>query len=240
MRRHLRPILILLAGAGLSVAAYGSGFAGAQGDTARRGTDPLASDEVAAAVTAADVPEASAEPESAGPRALGANGLPERLVLLVERHLEDKDADPDLRRADVYEYSYPADTLTVSVVDLASGRVDETESIQGTQLPLIEVESQRAIDLLLGDQTFAERLAIEYQRVMGRPLGDPAEDLDVQPIVFKADAVPTVASGQAAECGLHRCAQFLIQTTDHALINLFPLVDLSAGVVLTADGVRVP
>jgi len=229
--------MVFLAGAGLAVAAYGSGFAGAQGDTARRGTDPLTPDEVSAAVTAADLPQASAEPESVAPDVLGPNGLPERLVLLVERHLEDKGADPGLRRADLYEYSYPDDTLTVSVVDLADGRVDETETVQGTQLPLVEVEAQRALELLLADPTFSERLAVEYQRVMGRPLGDPTEDLDVQPIVFKADAVPTVATGRAAECGLHRCAQFLIQTADHALINLFPLVDLSVGAVLTPDGV---
>lgn len=229
--------MVFLAGAGLAVAAYGSGFAGAQGDTAPRGTDPLTPDEVTAAVTAANLPQASAEPESVGPDVVGPNGLPERLVLLVERHLEDKGADPGLRRADLYEYSYPDDTLTVSVVDLADGRVDETETVQGTQLPLVEVEARRALELLSADPTFSERLAAEYQRVMGRPLGDPTEDLDVQPIVFKADAVPTVATGRAAECGLHRCAQFLIQTADHALINLFPLVDLSVGAVLTADGV---
>lgn len=237
MRRRAGWITAGLGVAALAVAAYSSGFAGAQGDASRRGTDPLSPEEAVAAVTAADIPPASAEPEAAGPEALGANGLPERLVLLVERHLEDKGADLDLRRADVYEYSYPDDTLTVSVVDLADGRVDRTDSVQGTQLPLVEVESQRALELLLADPAFAERLAAEYQRVMGRPLGDPEADLDVQPIVFKADAVPTVATGRAAECGVHRCAQFLIQTTDHALINLFPLVDLSAGVVLTADGV---
>lgn len=158
-------------------------------------------------------------------------------MLLVERHVEDKGADGQLRRADVYEYSYVDDTLRVSVVDLADGSVDDATSSQGDQLPLVDIEAQRAVDLLLADPEFSTRLAAEYQRVMGMPLDDPATDLDVQPIVFKADAVPTVATGRAAQCGVHRCAQFLIQSTDHALINLFPLVDLSAGAVLTADGV---
>lgn len=230
-------LVVGLAGAALAVAAYGSGFAGAQDEAGRLGTDPLSAEEVAAAVEGAGVPATAAQPESAGPQALGANGLPERLVLLVERHLEDEGADEDLRRADVYEYSYPDDTLTVSVVDLADGSVDETTSGQGDQLPLVDVEAQRAEALLLADPLFAERLAAEYERVMGAPLGDPVTDLDLQPIVFKADAVPTVATGRAAQCGVRRCAQFLIQTTDHALINLFPLVDLSGGVVLTTDGV---
>ena len=237
MRPRARWIAAGLIAAALAVAAYGSGFAGAQGEAGRHGTDPLSTEEVAAAVEGAGVPSTAARPESAGPEALGANGLPERLVLLVERHEEDQGADEGLRRADVYEYSYPDDTLTVSVVDLADGSVDGTTSGQGDQLPLIDVEAQRAVQLLLADPAFTERLTSEYQRVMGEPLDDPATDLDVQPIVFKADAVPTVATGRAALCGVHRCAQFLIQTTDHALINLFPLVDLSAGAVLTADGV---
>lgn len=237
MRSPARWIAVALVGAALLALSYGSGFAGAQGEGARYGTDPLTPAEAAAAVEDAGVPESAVQPESAGPEALGHNGLPERLVLLVERHLEDKGADVGLRRADVYAYSYADDTLTVSVVDLADGGVDATTSVNGDQLPLIEVEEQRAVELLLADPVFAERLAEEYQRVMGEPLSDAAQDLDVQPIVFKADAVPTVATGRAAQCGVHRCAQFLIQSTDHALINLFPLVDLSAGEVLAADGV---
>lgn len=219
----------------VGVAAIGSTFAGAQGDDTRRGSDPLSADEVSTAIGDLGAPDSTAAPADA--ESLGANGLPERLVLLVERHLEAKDADPALRRADVYEYSYTDDTLTRSVVDLADDTVDEETSGQGTQLPLIEVEEQRSLELLFADDTFSARLDEEFQAAMGRPLGDPDRELDVQPIVFRADAVPTVAQGAAAECGIHRCAQFLLQSTDHVLINLFPLVDLSAGVVLTADGV---
>lgn len=222
----------VLAGA---IAAIGATFAGAQGDDTRRGSDPLSADEVSAAIDQSGAPASAAAPSDA--ESLGANGLPERLVLLVERHLEAKDADPALRRADVYEYSYADDTLTRSVVDLADGAVDERTSGQGTQLPLVEVEEQRALELLFADDEFSARLAEEFQAATGRPLGDPDRDLDAQPIVFLAGAVPTVAQGAAAECGIHRCSQFLLQSTDHVLINLFPLVDLSAGVVLTADGV---
>ena len=220
----------------LGVAAAGSTFAGAQGDDTRRGTDPLSVDEVQAAVTDSGVPPESAAPGSAGPESLGANGLPDRLVLLVERHVEAKGTD-DLRRADVHEYSYEDDTLTTSVVDLADGSVVDRERVQGEQLPLVDVEARRALDLLFADPAFRARLDAEYLRATGAALADPAADLIVEPIVFLAEAVPTVAQGEAAECGVHRCAQFLIQTTGHVLINLFPLVDLSDGVVLTADGV---
>lgn len=215
---------------GLGLAAVGSTLAGAQGDVTRRGTDPLSNDEVEAAIADSGAP-AEGEAES-----LGANGLPERVVLLVERHIEDKDADPDLRRADVYEYDYATDTMTSSVVDLADGTVDDEVTGQGDQLPLVEVERQRALELLFADQEFATRLAEEFQEATGRALGDPDADLDVQPIVFRADSVPTVVSSAAADCGVERCAQFLIRTTDNVLINLLPLVNLSDATVVNVEG----
>ena len=216
--------------AALGLAAVGSTLAGAQGDVTRRGTDPLSNDEVEAAIT-----DSGAPPEGAA-ESLGANGLPERLVLLVERHIEDKDAEADLRRADVYEYDYDTDTLTISVVNLADGTVDEEVSGQGDQLPLAEVERQRALELLFADGEFASRLAEEFQAATGRALGDPDADLDIQPIVFRADSVPTAASSAAADCGVARCAQFMIQTADHVLINLLPLVNLSDAVVVSVEG----
>lgn len=218
----------------LGLAVVGSTLAGAQGDDTRRGTDPLDTDEIQAAID-----DSGAPPEGAA-ESLGTNGLPERLVLLVERHIEDKDADASLRRADVYEYDYDADTLTRSVVDLSDGNVDEVASDQGTQLPLVEVEEQRALELLFADEAFAAALADEFQAATGRALGDPDANLDVQPIVFRADALPSVAQGAAGDCGIARCAQFLIQTTDHVLINLLPLVNLSGAEVLSIDGVPGP
>lgn len=214
----------------VGLAVVGSTLAGAQGDDTRRGTDPLSTDEVDGAIA-----DSGAPPEG-GAESLGANGLPERLVLLVERHIEDKDADGDLRRADVYEYDYADDTLTTTLVDLADGAVDDVISSQGDQLPLVEVERQRALELLFADEAFAARLAEEFQLATGRALGDPDVDLDVQPIVFRADSVPTPASSAAADCGIERCSQFLIQTADHVLINLLPLVNLSDAVVVSVEG----
>ena len=74
----------------------------------------------------------------------------------------------------------------------------------------------------------------------GSAAPDPRAALDAQPIVFRADAVPAVAGGAATACGIHRCAQFLLQTTDHLLVDLFPVVDLSTGVVLSADATEQP
>lgn len=218
--------------------ALGSVGAGAQRDDVRRGTDPLSVDEISAATEEATSEQMGpSEPESRGSDSLGPNGLPEQIVLMVERHEERKSEDPgDLRRADVYEYSYTDDTLTLSVVDLADGSVDATNTTQGTQLPLVPVETERARELLFADPGFLEELASEYSDATGRTLGDPSRDLDIQPIVFRADAIPTMVQGSALECGIARCAQFLIQSTDHVLIDIFPLVNLSDGALIATDG----
>lgn len=227
-----RRSLLVAAGVAAALAVASATFAGAQDDTTRRGTDPLSDAEVQAA--------RSAVPDASGSESQGTNGLPDRVVLLVERHLEDKGAADDRRRADVYEYDYTTDTLTVSVVDLDDGSVERSEPVQGTQLPLVEAEAQRALDLLFADGDFTARLTAELAALTGSAAPDPRAALDAQPIVFRADAVPAVAGGAATACGIHRCAQFLLQTTDHLLVDLFPVVDLSTGVILSADATEQP
>lgn len=239
-RTRIRWMIGAVVGA-VTLAALGSALAGAQGDDSPRGTDPLSAEELEAAVDAAGSPVPAAvdpPPGQAAAESAGANGLPDRVVLLVERHEEPKgDETAGLRRADVWEYSYADDTLHRSVVDLSDGSVDDTTSGQGTQLPLVAVETDRAVELLFADAAFADLLAAEFENATGRVLRDPSNDLDVEPIVFRADAMPTVAQGAATACGIQRCAQFLIQTADHVLINVFPLVNLSEGVVIDTDGV---
>lgn len=210
----------MLAGvAGL--AALGVTFAGAQSGDERHGFDPLSADEEQAALAAAT---AGGGAESTAP------GGGDDVVLLVERHDEAKSVDPESRRrADVYVYSYDDDTTIHSVVDLETGAVDQTQRFRDQQLPLVASEQQTAIDLALEDAAFRRLLDREYQRASGRALTDPATELVVQPIVFLADAMPDVATGPAAACGRHRCAQLMIQTSDHVLVNLLPIVDLSEG-----------
>ena len=174
-------------------------------------------------------PEGDADDDAAAPE--------DEVVLLVERHIEEKaDEDSGARRADVYTYSYADDTLTRTVVDLTSGAVDDTRTTEGAQLPLVDAEADRALDLALADARFVDQLEAEYQEATGRALGDPAEDLSIDAIVFRADAMPTAATGAAAPCGVHRCAQLMISTTDDVLVDVLPIVDLSADRLVARNG----
>lgn len=221
-RRAWLGVALVVAG----IAALGVTIAGAQTDDTARGTDPLSIDETE---TALGLARGSNPGEALG---LGEDDL----VLLVERHEENKDVEEDgLRRADVYVYSYDDDVLTLSIVDVATGEVDRSRVVPNTQLPLIPEESQRAMDLALGDAATRQALATAYRQSTGRDLADPATDLEVQPIIFRADANPAT-QGAATVCGRHRCAQLLVESTDDLLVDLLPIVDLSTGRVVSRTG----
>ncbi len=211
----------------VGLVALGVTIAGAQTDDERTGTDPLGPTEEQAAL---DLAVGSGSTEAGG---LGDDDV----VLLVERHEEAKaDEDDGLRRADVYVYSYDDDVLTWTVVDTATGEVDQSQVVPDTQLPLIQEEADRALEIAMDDPEFAQLLATRYRQATGRDLADPATDLDIQPIVFRSDANPRAAAAGAGACGEHRCAQLMIQSTDDLLVNLLPVVDLSSSQVLTETG----
>ncbi len=222
-RRAWLAVGLVVAG----LAALGVTIAGAQTDDAVRGTDPLSADETE---TVLGLARGSNPGEALG---LGDDDL----VLLIERHEENKDVEEDgLRRADVYVYSYDDDVLTLSVVDVATGTVARTAVLRDTQLPLVPEEGDRALALALADDGFPPLLATAFRQATGRDLTDPSAELLVQPIVFRGDSVP--GSGPAAAvCGRHRCAQLLIRTTDDLLVEVMPVVDLSSERVISNTGV---
>lgn len=215
---------------GLAVAVLGGlgvTIAGAQSDDTPRGTDPLSAAERDVAVGLA---RGSDPGEASG---LGDDDV----VLLVERHEEDKAVeDEGRRRADVYVYSYDDDVLTLTIVDTATGEVDSTEVVSGTQLPLVDQEGEEAIALALDDARFSQLLATRYRQATGRDLTDVATEVVVDPIVFQADANPAAASRAARDCGRHRCAQLMLRSSDDLLIDLLPIVDLSSGRIVSRTG----
>jgi hypothetical protein len=216
----------VIALAAVAVIAAGFTIAGAQTSDERRGTDPLSPDEEAAALEAVEAADTGGGAEAAGGE----------VVVGVELHDESKSASPDRRRADVAVYDYADDSLTTSVVNLVTGEVDRVETVRNTQLPLAEEERARAFEIAREHEGFASRLASEFHTATGEALTDPEAQLIVDPIIFLASSMPTRATGAAAACGEHRCAQLMIRTPDGILIDLLPIVDLSDGVLIAEDG----
>jgi len=208
------------------IAALGVTIADAQSDDTPQGTDPLTETEVQAALAEA---QGSGQPESGG---LGDDDV----VLRIERHEEEKAVEDSApRRADVFVYSYDDDVLTWTLVNVDTGAVDDSAVVPDTQLPLVEEERDRALQLAMDDPAFADRLATAFRQATGRDLEDVATDVQVDPIIFRADA-NAATSGAARQCGAHRCAQLMLQSTDDFLIDLLPVVDLSAGRLVSQTG----
>lgn len=194
------------------------------------GYDPLTAQEVDAVVAAA----LQAEGEEALHAA--ASGVQE--VLLVERHEAPKAAYTSgswPRRGDVYLYDYATDTLIFTTVDVQSGVVVTTERVQGVQLPLAQREAERALALVQADGPLWMTLAARYQAITGEPLTH-IDQLQRKVSVFHADVMPDRLNAAAQRCGLHRCAQVLLFTTDKTLLALTPIVDLSRGEVVQVLG----
>ena len=185
------------------------------------GTDPLSLPETVRAITANDgLPETVLPSEGSGVE-----------LLSVERRVDKSAEQAGARRADVYTYDYRVDRLYHSVVDLASGRVIETESAQDVQIALSEAEQGRAIRLALDDPTTRSVLDAAYRRATGAALTDPATQLRTFALVFRADANPGKNLGPASVCGRQRCAQLLMSTPDDVLVEAAPVVNLSVGTV---------
>jgi hypothetical protein len=221
-RRSAAAVVLGFAG----LAALGWTIADAQTDDAPRGTDPLTEAEVQAALAEA---QGSGQAEGSG---LGQDDV----VLRIERHEEDKAVEDSApRRADVFIYSYDDDILTWQLVNVETGNVDDAEVVPDTQLPLVAEERDRVVEIAMANPAFEQRLATAFRQATGRDLGDVSTDVIVDPIVFRADS-NAETTGAARQCGRHRCAQLMLRSSDDFLINLLPVIDLSAGRVASQTG----
>lgn len=151
-------------------------------------------------------------------------------VLVVERHQEDKAvyaAGGWPRRADALVYDYAQDHLVQAVVSLDSGQVDEAIAADRVQPPLTPEEGRRALDIALADPvTGGDIHAAWAQATGGAPFDGDA--LEPHPWVFRFDSVPEGTFPGTEDCGLHRCTQLMLATRDGLLLDVLPIVDLSA------------
>lgn len=159
-------------------------------------------------------------------------------LLWVERHPEEKEvrlAGSWDRRADVFVYDYDGDRLLTAVVNLTEERIDGLTESRGTQLPLSLAEVEMATTIAFDDPQLRPEMDREFRRIQGETLRGP-EQLNIKTFVFHESAMPNVAPAGAAGCGIRRCVQLLIYTTDDVVFETLPIVDLSrrrvAGVIV--------
>jgi hypothetical protein len=151
-------------------------------------------------------------------------------VLVVERYQEDKDVYATgswPRRAEVLVYDYQQDRLVQAVVSLDSGQVDEVAAADRVQPPLTPAEGRQVLDIALADPVTEGRIRTAWAEATGGAPFD-SDALKPSPWVFRFDSVPDGTFPGTEECGLHRCAQLMLATQDGLLLDVMPIVDLSA------------
>ena len=156
-------------------------------------------------------------------------------VLLVERHEEEKGADKSLRRADIFTYDYQTNELIETLVDLNTSEVIRTKRSQGTQLPLTEAELERAKKIVFDDEDERQILEYEYHRLTSKTMTDTS-DLNIKAFSFIADSLPNRVNEASKLCGIHRCAQLMLYTSENIVFEVTPIVNLSEGIVTQRIG----
>lgn len=148
--------------------------------------------------------------------------------LLVERHRVAKNAsNRNQRLADVYWYDYGRDMLILNLVNVTTQEVLSVEESQGTQLPLTDVEIQRALGILVSDQVAKQRISDEYRSITGQPLNDYSSQVEMKAFVFHAATAPAQLQSDSLRCGINRCAQIMLFTPNEIAFEMMPIVNLS-------------
>ncbi|WKX74491.1 Tat pathway signal sequence domain protein [Streptomyces sp. XD-27] len=133
-------------------------------------------------------------------------------------------ADPP-RRADVTFYDYKDDAYITKTVDLASGKVERTDTQHGVQPPPTREEVAEAARLLIADP-LGDGLRKDYQDATGRTLTGPGQ-LTVTGFVYRVDA-ENPGPDRLADCGRHRCVRLFTRVENGPWIDTRQLVvDLS-------------
>jgi hypothetical protein len=160
--------------------------------------------------------------------------------LFTQRHIEDKNADPQSRKADVLYYNYSTNEVIRVVVDLNSNAVQETKVTRGVaeQPFFTSVEIKAALQLIFDHPQLGPRLRTAYQEVTGQGLTDvsPLEAKAQGGIFFPNSAARTPLGEATADCAQDRCMQLFVPIDDTKFIDTTNLVvNLSTGQILWVD-----
>ncbi|GIG90641.1 hypothetical protein Pen02_55770 [Plantactinospora endophytica] len=178
------------------------------------GRDPITPDERAAAR------QVAAGALAAGTGVTGAAG-PEYL----STELVDERSD-GARRAAFYFYNYTDNTLVKQVVNLKTGKLENSFAAPGIQPPASARESTEAFRLFLASDLSAD-FKSRYRKATG------ADITDVTQVLLSTPSYVAAPADQGAQqCGKHRCLQLVPQVPGGVFIDISDIVvDLSGRVV---------
>gem|GEM_PF-4747475 len=154
-------------------------------------------------------------------------------VVKVESISRGKSGSQGVRKAIVQIYDYDNNQLLTTTVDLGNRKVSQAVINRGKQPPLASEERRQAVHIALADPTTMRTLSRVYERVTGRPLTDPANQLKLRPRNFHTTYAENDEGPDAGDCRRQRCVQLSVVTTDSIRINVVPVINLSNAAVVT-------
>ncbi|HET6859148.1 MAG TPA: Tat pathway signal sequence domain protein [Streptomyces sp.] len=193
------------------------------------GRDPLTDDEMERVKKLAMTPAQFASGQNVegdrGPQHLATN-------LREPEPLEVDDTAPP-RRAEVSYYDYKTDELVTKTVNLATGKVERSSTVQGVQPSPNPREVREAAELILASP-LGDGLEKDYRDATGKALTS-VDQLQVNGGVYRQEREVRVPAA-LAECGEHRCVRITSKVKNGPWINTQHLVvDLSARTVGRTD-----
>jgi hypothetical protein len=203
------------------------------------GSDPLTPNEITLIKKiASESPALKLQSDKASKRV-----RPSRTALLsdvqfvfTQRHIEKKDAPPELRRADVFYYDYASDEVLHQVINVKTGEVEEVFTSSDLRLPVASIEATAAVQLILDHPQLGSTLRKLHKQVSGHELALASNVAAQGGLFFRESALGTPLERVTAICEFHRCVQlFLPYDETHFIDSSNLVIDLSAGQLLWVD-----
>jgi hypothetical protein len=158
--------------------------------------------------------------------------------LYVQRH-NDKNDDPNSRKADVFYYDYSKNEAIRVVVDLNSNTVQDTQVASGAanQPYFTRAEVETALQLIFDDPHIGPLFKKAYKDITGSELVDVVSQLQhAQGGIYRHDLNVPLKS-VTADCVTDRCMELFIPIDDVNFIDMSNIVvDLSKMQVLSVAG----
>jgi len=153
------------------------------------------------------------------------NGTPQTLkpkeVLLTQlREIKAVNGARANRQAEVFVYDYEALQTDYFLVELSSGSVLRTESLDQHHLPLNRNEIALAKRTLANDIQAMSALSAEYQTLFDTPL-TTVDDLEIKAVIHRPYNSPDTVT-----CHSERCAELSLFTTSLVSLSIEPIIRL--------------
>ncbi|MDJ0464174.1 Tat pathway signal sequence domain protein [Streptomyces sp. H27-C3] len=193
------------------------------------GRDPLTDDELERVEKLAMTPAQFA----GGQNVEGDRGPQHLATNLSEPEPSEADVAAPPRRAEVSYYDYKSDELVTKTVNLATGKVERSSTVQGVQPSPNPREVREAAELILGSP-LGDGLKKDYRDATGKPLTS-VDQLQVNGGVYRQEREAQVPAA-LGKCGEHRCVRITSKVKNGPWIDTQHLVvDLSARTVGRTD-----